>query len=339
MGSVNSKLGIGHQDSISSGWTVSNVTSGSIGLTNLGLGYHFSAEGDFEMGNGGLVGTIDTFEVGLDGEVLFEGVGFLINAAVFYALISSAGYDPFAGWAEITSKKDIFNGNSEDESMLLGGGRDKAFGKGGKDEIFGESGNDTLFGGGGRDSLYGGADLDSLDGGKGHDFLFGGGGGDIVVGGGGLDELYGGGSRDDLSGGKGSDTLYGGSGRDFLYGGAGDDSLFGGAGKDKMFGGKGNDIFRDLVGTATLAGGSGKDEFDFDADSSGRVVIKDFGKGDDLLAFAELLVGEDLTGRQIYKEYGSKKNGNTVFEFDDVEVDIRNYTTTAAGWGEDILSY
>ena len=87
-------------------------------------------------------------------------------------------------------------GNSEDETLTGGQGRDR---------IFGEEGADTISGGMGHDRLFGGEGNDVLDGGEGNDLLMGG---------------------------EGDDTLTGGEGDDMLIGGEGDDTLTGGAGAD-----------------------------------------------------------------------------------------------------------
>ena len=87
-------------------------------------------------------------------------------------------------------------GNSDDETLTGGAGRDR---------IFGEEGNDTISGGEGHDWLFGGEGDDALDGGEGNDLLMGG---------------------------EGADTLTGGMGDDMLIGGEGDDTLTGGAGAD-----------------------------------------------------------------------------------------------------------
>ena len=88
-------------------------------------------------------------------------------------------------------------GNSEDETLTGGQGRDR---------IFGEEGADTISGGMGHDRLFGGEGDDVLDGGEGNDLLMGGEGDDTLTGGEGDDTLTGGEGDDTLTGGAGADT-------------------------------------------------------------------------------------------------------------------------------------
>ena len=101
-------------------------------------------------------------------------------------------------------------------------------------------------------------------------FIRGGLGNDKITGAKGDDVLHGHKGNDKLKGKAGNDRLVGNEGNDVLYGGAGDDILVGGAGRDIMVGGKGDDTFYigDLASSVRLAD-----------------VIKDYGKGNDMLSF------------------------------------------------------
>lgn len=81
-----------------------------------------------------------------------------------------------------TDAADSFIGYRDlNDSMRLGAGDDKAWGRGGDDVIYGEDGNDYLDGEAGNDSVYGGVGNDQLMGGVGNDQLFGGTGDDKYV--------------------------------------------------------------------------------------------------------------------------------------------------------------
>ncbi|TIH08376.1 calcium-binding protein [Pseudomonas leptonychotis] len=81
-----------------------------------------------------------------------------------------------------TDSVDSFIGYRDlNDTMRLGAGDDKAWGRAGDDEIHGEGGNDYLDGEEGNDTVYGGAGNDQLMGGVGNDQLFGGTGDDKYV--------------------------------------------------------------------------------------------------------------------------------------------------------------
>ncbi|WP_415755590.1 calcium-binding protein [Pseudomonas leptonychotis] len=81
-----------------------------------------------------------------------------------------------------TDVADSFIGYRDlNDSMRLGAGDDKAWGRAGDDVIHGEGGNDYLDGEAGDDTVYGGAGNDQLMGGVGSDQLFGGTGDDKYV--------------------------------------------------------------------------------------------------------------------------------------------------------------
>ncbi|WP_272493077.1 calcium-binding protein [Atopomonas sediminilitoris] len=79
------------------------------------------------------------------------------------------GVDSFIGYRELN------------DTMRLGAGDDKAWGRAGADVLYGEVGNDYLDGEAGNDTLYGGDGNDQLMGGVGDDLLFGGSGDDKYV--------------------------------------------------------------------------------------------------------------------------------------------------------------
>jgi Ca2+-binding RTX toxin-like protein len=81
-----------------------------------------------------------------------------------------------------TDVADSFIGYRDlNDTMRLGAGDDKAWGRAGDDVIHGEDGNDYLDGEAGDDTVYGGAGNDQLMGGVGSDQLFGGTGDDKYV--------------------------------------------------------------------------------------------------------------------------------------------------------------
>lgn len=81
-----------------------------------------------------------------------------------------------------TDVADSFIGYRDlNDTMRLGAGDDKAWGRAGDDVIHGEGGNDYLDGEAGDDTVYGGAGNDQLMGGVGNDQLFGGIGDDKYV--------------------------------------------------------------------------------------------------------------------------------------------------------------
>ena len=134
--------------------------------------------------------------------------------------------------------------------------------------------------------------------GDGNDKIFGNISSDKVHTGGGNDLIRGGAGDDQLLGGDGNDIIYGDEGNDILYGGDGNDILVGGAGRDIMRGGKGDDIFYigDLASTLRTAD-----------------VIKDYGKGNDMLSF--------VTGT--YTVYVKNTGKNTILQDgsgDDAEI-------------------
>ncbi|MEO0750736.1 MAG: calcium-binding protein [Pseudomonadota bacterium] len=86
-----------------------------------------------------------------------------------------------------TAKRDIIEGDEQNNRIR---------GEGGNDRIVGDEGNDTLLGEGGRDNLLGGEGRDTLNGGDGNDNVNGGSGADLIIGGRGRDILIGGDNND-----------------------------------------------------------------------------------------------------------------------------------------------
>ncbi|RAK09477.1 hypothetical protein ATI53_106714 [Salipiger aestuarii] len=166
--------------------------------------------------------------------------------------------------------------------------------------LFYGTGAQTFEGTVGDDRVSGGAGIDSLSGDDdsrialGGDFDVSADGGDTIFGGAGNDEIHtgswsdadnglpnaqtgrvsdwaGGGADDDrVRGGNGADLL---NGDDSLYGADGDDLLVGNGGDDVIFGGPGLDIIGG--GSDRITGGTGADEFHFDA-GTGSDIVMDF---------------------------------------------------------------
>ena len=165
------------------------------------------------------------------------------------------------------SGDDTFNGGNLADIAFAGAGNDTLNGQGGDDILYGGVGNDTLNGGAGSDELHGGADNDTLDGADDADIVIGGAGDDTLQGGDGADILWG----DEAQNGQGAasytsaplngkDTLDGGAGDDKLYGGAGDDTLNGGSGDDTLYGDGADENDTQRKGEDTLNGGEGDDK-------------------------------------------------------------------------------
>lgn len=213
-------------------------------------------------------------------------------------------------------------GQGNDGSILVGtNGEDTLQGTAGNDTIDGLGGSDSIDGGAGDDSLIGGDSLDEpwldpigpaeiINGGAGNDTMLGGAGSDgfilngdygtdVIDGGADTDLLFAGGSRAFLvdlaagtatgGGSSGSATLVnvdgaaGGRFDDRLLGNDGDNLFRGGAGDDSINGRGGNDHLMSQLGNDTLTGGSGADEFRFDAPAGAADAdaITDFVSGSD----------------------------------------------------------
>ena len=151
-----------------------------------------------------------------------------------------AGHDTIIVAWNLEQDAKLF-GDSGNDSLFGGAGKDGLEGGTGNDHLFGGWDNDTLCGGAGNDFLFGQWNNDVLGGEAGNDQLFGESGDDQLLGGAGHDYLFGGIGNDRLSGQVGNDILYGESGNDIVVGGAGNDHLFGGIGRDLLIGGTGDD--------------------------------------------------------------------------------------------------
>jgi len=153
-------------------------------------------------------------------------------------------------------------------------------------------------------------------------------------------------SLDDvIKSGAGDDTINGGDGDDFLLGGAGVDTIDGGLGNDIIVAGGGQD-FGIEPGQETLTGGSGSDEFRFDADD-GAALITDFTIGEDQLnlrpAGVELLseVTQFDSGSDLVVQVGSGLTitlqglaGQTLTEDDFLGI----LTDVGATTGDDVIN-
>jgi Ca2+-binding RTX toxin-like protein len=184
-----------------------------------------------------------------------------------------------------TDRRDILNGDNEDNVIEGGGDRDTIGGldgddvlKGGakKDNIGGGKGNDEIEGGGGNDTIFGGADRDLIKGGGGKDTIFGEAGADTIDGGGGKDQIKDDKMEvepavlmDDIRDEWDNDGRFSGvfdARANVLVGGAGNDSIFG---IGVLDGGRGND---ELTGFGFMNGGAGNDTLIEDASLSGAPV-------------------------------------------------------------------
>ncbi|KUL34621.1 calcium-binding protein [Actinoplanes awajinensis] len=152
--------------------------------------------------------------------------------------------------------------------------------------VDGQSGNDAITGGSGKDSL---------DGGTGNDAISGGYGDDDISGWTGNDRLYGGSGRDWIDGWTGNDKLYGGTYGDHLQGGLGNDLLDGGTGNDYL---AGENEDRGLagsfpVGADVFRGGAGVDTVTYTF-HNGVTVDLDGQSGDDGAPGEHDTVGTDI---------------------------------------------
>lgn len=190
----------------------------------------------------------------------------------------------------------------------------------------------------------------NTNGGKGDDFLLGGQWGDKLTGGKGDDILGGADGDDSLFGKAGADLLFGGAGNNRMQGGNGNDILVNDSGRDVMLGGRGNDVFVDIgdgggratggrgadifvVGVATTA--SGTPEGFTAGDSTGRLVITDFG-ADDLLILNGVATTASGTPDGIWTDM---RPGATLADWDGSGTDDFRFRDTKRGvemvWGEE----
>lgn len=183
--------------------------------------------------------------------------------------------------------RDTVIGDTADNRLSGGGGRDVLDGREGDDvldggegidDLVGREGNDVVRGGPGDDRLWGNAGDDSLDGGAGADVFSGGAGVDTAdysaltidvnvnlaaaSGQWGADgDTYN--SIENVIGTAVSDLLTGDAGANHLAGGGGNDWLDGGGERDLLEGGDGDDLLRGGSGADVLSGGAGADVFFF----------------------------------------------------------------------------
>lgn len=230
-------------------------------------------------------------------------------------LSGGKGDDRLAGdngndWLDGGNDDDTLFGGSGRDALLGGKGRDELHGEGGDDLLALDPGKDTIDGGdgfdvvgdfgdfptagvtidlgktGGQDTGFGTDTIVNVEGiwgsrkgdtlkGNDHDnFILGDSGNDVIRGKGGDDMLSGDEGRDKVYGGSGVDLIDGGFGKDVLKGGSGGDYIGGGGGRDKMFGGGGDDTFIFYDGDSGSA-------------AADRDVVKDFVRGEDLLAMSD----------------------------------------------------
>jgi CSLREA domain-containing protein len=134
------------------------------------------------------------------------------------------------------------------------------------------------------------------------------------------DVINGQGGDDRIDGKSGNDLLRGSIGNDTLLGSAGDDIIVGGAGQDSLIGGTGNDILFTSDYADTLTGGSGNDQFVYQA-SSFNNTITDFNQSEDKLVLTDVLKSRGYTG--------SNPIGDGYLQF------VQSGTSTQVNYGKD----
>lgn len=237
---------------------------------------------------------------GGDGADVLEG-----GDGLDYARYNDASYGNItASLADASKNTNVAAGDSYFgiEGLIMGYGKDSAYGDDGDNYLYGMQGSDMLYGGAGADRLVGGTGFDYA---RYNDANYG----DIVVSLGDAslntnvaagDAFYG---IEGLIMGYGNDVAHGDSGDNYVYGMQGDDTLYGGSGTDNLIGGRGNDSFLVDAGSGTtivrdFAGGAGLEDvllIDFGAafdtveevtavsSQQGSAVLIDFGAGDQLI--------------------------------------------------------
>jgi Ca2+-binding RTX toxin-like protein len=252
---VYGQLSVGH---ISGTATVLDQISGDEGDNTI-IG---SSGDDVIYGNGG-----EDKLIGKDGDDYLDGGNdddTLVGGDGEDHMIAGSGDDILKGNAD----NDTMDGGAGNDSLYGHEGNDQMFGGEGEDYIRGGIGNDVIAAGDGHDEVYGSAGDDIMDGGVGDDYLNGGAGNDTMFGGDGNDQMKGRDGIDIMNGGAGDDYLYGnqgddeiagGEGNDFIFGGDGEDLLIGEDGNDEIYGYKDDDILVDGAGTDKLYGGLGDD--------------------------------------------------------------------------------
>lgn len=182
-----------------------------------------------------------------------------VNKGAYKLLLRTMGLDT----------NDRMAGDSSNNIMYGGNGKDYLDGKAGNDELYGGHGNDIIIAGdgddyvagdAGDDKLFGGNGNDTLQDSDGNDYFSAGNGDDVVEAGAGNDKVLGGAGNDTLDGMDGNDLLYGENGNDLIHGGAGNDFLDGGNGDDSLYGDDGNDLIYAGNGNDVVEAGAGNDK-------------------------------------------------------------------------------
>ncbi|MBG1263544.1 choice-of-anchor D domain-containing protein [Nostoc commune] len=205
-------------------FTIKNIGTATLNLSNLKLPDGFSLVGDFPYTVAANDSTSITVALNTNTPTpgTYSGSFSLTNndsnESPFDFAISGTVKPPLA------SEIYLLNGTENSEYLKGNAPANKIYGFGGTDTITGNLGNDQLFGGDGNDIFW------ANDG---------------------NDLLYGDSGNDKLSGDNGNDTLFGGIGDDQLLGGTGNDWLYGGNGKDVLTGGYGDDTFVLALGEGT----------------------------------------------------------------------------------------
>jgi len=124
--------------------------------------------------------------------------------------------------------------------------------------------------------------------------------------------LWGSDAADRLIGTPWRDVVKGGKGADRLRGHEGSDRLLGGNGADDLGGGKGRDVLVGEGGYDRATGGRGADRFVF-APGDDKLVVTDFGRGDDLLDLRKF----DLAGMGELRDAASEDGTRLVIQLGD----------------------
>ncbi len=173
------------------------------------------------------------------------------------------------GQSKIGAKKLTIANGTEIENIILGKGKDAAYGNGsdnliegngGADRLYGLDGADTLNGGDGNDRLYGGEGNDILTGGEGNDALDGGAGNDVLNGGEGRNRLTGGDGDDTITAGEGDDRIDAGEGNNHVDAGDGRNQVKSGSGNDTLITGSGDDRISSVGGDNYINAGEGRNQ-------------------------------------------------------------------------------
>jgi Ca2+-binding RTX toxin-like protein len=287
----------------------------------------------------------------------------LPNTVEAWAVSGAGGADRIGLQGGLGTGAPFVSGVGPATEVYLEGdsGNDLITGGPGRETFYGWGGNDSLKGGGGNDLMYGGTGADRLDGGPEGDGLYPGAGNDVVIGGGGRD-AFGAESTsdgaDDFRGGPGIDNasyfdraatvrvdldgnaddggtgehdnirpdvenVDGGSGADRLVGNGLANSFSGWDGADRLVGGGGDDELVGDVGADNLSGGPGDDFLDAGSDPD----VLNGGADDDLLTDG---TGADTVnggGGNDDVNQGSSANGSDVISGGGGQIDQVLYSS------------